>query len=381
MDEKDKDDLPMGGIVGYSAATGAPVFVPSGNKVMSDLNWLLPGLNTRVKCPHCKDQVQRVNLAHPISDGPVEWHDHTWRVHPKQTVSEIVIHLNDQCGWTREQVADWLDTLDVDLTFPTELPPRPVSSDDCGCSACTAQMKYPGSGPTISFTSDDPLPSGDVEISGHGYAKQSVSYPPVQNDWPSVTWTMFSKLGDGDGDWETLGELTAVNPPTVYFLGAHKSGKQSLETSLFTDLKDVEFSVAIDPAKLKEIFGGFTTVALSVGKGLKKMSTVVLDSFSKLQAYQVDEILDYYGKQATWLTADGAVDTPSDPVPLPPDPKTQPFTASTLQTTDQLVKSLVAKSSVFPDGLSIPLSSSALNLAAPKSYPTAKEKFSHGNKH
>lgn len=29
----------------------------------------------------------------------------------------MIIHLNDYCGWTRERIADWLDTLDVDLKF------------------------------------------------------------------------------------------------------------------------------------------------------------------------------------------------------------------------------------------------------------------------
>lgn len=29
----------------------------------------------------------------------------------------VVIHLNDYHHWTREKIADWLDTLDVDLTL------------------------------------------------------------------------------------------------------------------------------------------------------------------------------------------------------------------------------------------------------------------------
>lgn len=32
-------------------------------------------------------------------------------------ISNIIIHLNDRAGWTREQIADWLDTLDQDLSF------------------------------------------------------------------------------------------------------------------------------------------------------------------------------------------------------------------------------------------------------------------------
>ena len=30
--------------------------------------------------------------------------------HPRR-VEAIVIHLNDDCGWTREEIADWLDAL------------------------------------------------------------------------------------------------------------------------------------------------------------------------------------------------------------------------------------------------------------------------------
>jgi len=41
-------------------------------------------------------------------------------------VMRIVVHLNDNHRWTREQVADWLETLDVDLSFPSEVvPPAP----------------------------------------------------------------------------------------------------------------------------------------------------------------------------------------------------------------------------------------------------------------
>lgn len=29
----------------------------------------------------------------------------------------VIIHLNDERGWTREAVADWLDTLEIDLSF------------------------------------------------------------------------------------------------------------------------------------------------------------------------------------------------------------------------------------------------------------------------
>lgn len=52
----------------------------------------LPGLATRVPCPVCDDYHAPVQTA--------------------------VIHMNDVHRWTREAIADWLDSLDVDLSFP-----------------------------------------------------------------------------------------------------------------------------------------------------------------------------------------------------------------------------------------------------------------------
>lgn len=34
-------------------------------------------------------------------------------------IKDIIINLNDQHGWSRERVADWLESLDVDLRFQT----------------------------------------------------------------------------------------------------------------------------------------------------------------------------------------------------------------------------------------------------------------------
>lgn len=39
--------------------------------------------------------------------------------HETAAVTTVVIHLNDNCKWTRERIADWLDTLDLNLRFPT----------------------------------------------------------------------------------------------------------------------------------------------------------------------------------------------------------------------------------------------------------------------
>lgn len=39
---------------------------------------------------------------------------HAW----SSELEAVIIHLNDTHKWSREQIADWLDTLDVDLAFP-----------------------------------------------------------------------------------------------------------------------------------------------------------------------------------------------------------------------------------------------------------------------
>lgn len=73
--------------------------VVSGHKVMRDLETHIPGIRAYVPCPAC----------------PIQ--------HVAQIIT-MVQHLNDNCGYTREQVADWLEALDVDLSFPAE-PPAP----------------------------------------------------------------------------------------------------------------------------------------------------------------------------------------------------------------------------------------------------------------
>lgn len=39
----------------------------------------------------------------------------------KQSVKDIIIFLNDRSKWTREEIADWLDTLDLDLKFKVDI--------------------------------------------------------------------------------------------------------------------------------------------------------------------------------------------------------------------------------------------------------------------
>lgn len=42
------------------------------------------------------------------------------RSYNKYPLSSIIIHLNDLHKWTREEIADWLESLPVDLRFKVE---------------------------------------------------------------------------------------------------------------------------------------------------------------------------------------------------------------------------------------------------------------------
>lgn len=81
----------------WALASGATVPAMSGDSYSRSgdvLAGVLPGLSTRVTCPACTSVALR------------------------PTVRDAVIHLNDSHRWTREAIADWLDTLDADLAFP-----------------------------------------------------------------------------------------------------------------------------------------------------------------------------------------------------------------------------------------------------------------------
>jgi len=90
--------------------SGSPIYWEQADKIVESANMkpikksgsssdfvhqidLLPGLNARVKHPVTKEEA-------PIKD--------------------IIINLNDYHKWTREAIADWLETLDVDLRFKSK---------------------------------------------------------------------------------------------------------------------------------------------------------------------------------------------------------------------------------------------------------------------
>lgn len=73
----------------YQPPTSPPDYY--GSEVVTRIAARVPGLDAIVK--------------HPAGDIA-------------NTVSAVIISLNDRHGWSRERIADWLDTLDVDLRFP-----------------------------------------------------------------------------------------------------------------------------------------------------------------------------------------------------------------------------------------------------------------------
>lgn len=50
-------------------------------------------------------------------DGKCAEHEHSNEPPLSSLLLDMILHLNDDHHWTREEIADWLDTLDVDLTI------------------------------------------------------------------------------------------------------------------------------------------------------------------------------------------------------------------------------------------------------------------------
>ena len=93
---------------GHKPSPLTPKQTVAGSTVTNTLARQIPGLSETVSCP--------VKTKTPDGGDCPYVND----------VMRIVVHLNDNHRWTREQVADWLETLDVDLSFPSEIvPPAP----------------------------------------------------------------------------------------------------------------------------------------------------------------------------------------------------------------------------------------------------------------
>lgn len=70
---------------------------------------LLPGVHEIVKHPVHKTDRKAIKTITGVHNETIGW-----------TLEMIIIDLNDNHGWTREQVADWVETLDIDIRFRGE---------------------------------------------------------------------------------------------------------------------------------------------------------------------------------------------------------------------------------------------------------------------
>ena len=72
-------------------------------KNLYQIQWLFPIIHVaRVECPACWDNPERNTRRHT------------------EPIGRLIVHLNDGYRWPREKIADWLDTLDIDLTLRRE---------------------------------------------------------------------------------------------------------------------------------------------------------------------------------------------------------------------------------------------------------------------
>lgn len=91
---------------GSITVTGSTLNGYSESPVVTALAELVPAIRTHVA--ECPDDCETMK-------APLAW---------------LVVHLNDQHRWTRESIADWLDSLDIDLTIQ----PRGLPNADAGPS-------------------------------------------------------------------------------------------------------------------------------------------------------------------------------------------------------------------------------------------------------
>jgi hypothetical protein len=95
----DVNGYPVGPEYVPPTSSSAPVKATSYSDSGALLRTVLPALETaRVDCPACADDPRNPSQ--------------------EMILSSMVIHLNDTHRWAREAIADWLETLDVDLSFP-----------------------------------------------------------------------------------------------------------------------------------------------------------------------------------------------------------------------------------------------------------------------
>lgn len=80
----------------------------NGAEAVDMLQKAIPGMSSiSTSCPACWDELG------PPSGSPEDWR------RPNIALYNVIIHLNDTHHWSREAVADWLDSKEWDLQFAT----------------------------------------------------------------------------------------------------------------------------------------------------------------------------------------------------------------------------------------------------------------------
>jgi hypothetical protein len=79
-------------------------------------------------CPGLEENVQ------PPCDCYIEFYQDA-------VLSAVIMHLNDKHAWTREKIADWLDSLDVDLTVNLDDEPTPPQRKPITISPMALKLK------------------------------------------------------------------------------------------------------------------------------------------------------------------------------------------------------------------------------------------------
>lgn len=96
-----------------NALVAGTIFAPmglSGTDTVTTIQKGIPGIDKiKTPCPDCSQP-----KATSVQYNDVVWSD------PEIPLLDVIVHLNDCHGWSREKIADWLDTKDWDLQFVTQ---------------------------------------------------------------------------------------------------------------------------------------------------------------------------------------------------------------------------------------------------------------------
>lgn len=150
--------------------------------VVSTLAKLVPDIHKTVRCPN------RGELAPAAGDART----FTCGSNCSSTLVNLIPHLNDVCGWTREQIADWLETTDLDIQFK-----EPIEEKQA-----LAVKSEPKKGKSY-------VPSLTANLIDWSLVSDP-AIPPVEDDWLSIKDSHFSMKFDTTAFVKSMTALTAA---------------------------------------------------------------------------------------------------------------------------------------------------------------------------